>query len=48
METHMSDPSVAIEALVAGTLMWRVGRLGRKLAEERDWHSTWKVTDRCK
>lgn len=47
MDTRMSDPSVAMGALVAGTL-WMVGRLGRELAEERDWHSTWKVTGCCK
>lgn len=48
MDTRMSDPSVEIEALVAGTLMWRVGRLGRGLAEEQDWHSTWKVIGCCR
>lgn len=44
MDTHMPDPSVAIEALVARMLLWGVGRLGRELVEERKWHSTWKVT----
>jgi hypothetical protein len=48
MDTRMSDPFVAMEALVAGTLMWTVGRLGRELAEKQDWHSTWKVTGCCK
>lgn len=48
MSSRMSDPSVAIEALVAGTLLWRVGRLGREFVEEQDWHSTWKVTGCCK
>lgn len=50
MSTRMSDPSVAIEASVelAGTLLWRVGRLGREFVEKRDWHSTWKVTGCCK
>lgn len=48
MDTRMSDPSVAMEALAAGMLMWTIGRLGRELAEERDWHSTWKVTGCCK
>lgn len=48
MDTRMPDPSVAIEALVAGMLLWRVGRLGRELVEERNRHSTWKVTGCCK
>lgn len=48
MDTRMSDPSAAIEGSVAGTLLWRVGRLGRELVEERDWHSTWKATGCCK
>lgn len=48
MDTRMRDPSVAIEALVAGMLLWRVGRLGRELVEERNWHLTWKVTGCCK